>query len=159
MIEIKIPKEITKYEAKLVGPFTSRQCIILLIFVPIVAFCYINLSKFVNSTVAAYICLPIGGIGALFGWFKPYGMTFEKYMQSVFINAFVAPAVRVYKTENYYDLLSKKVKSLTPEQLLLIDATLENADEEEVKDALKVLRKQQKQENKSKYKKSKKAVF
>ena len=159
MIEIKIPKEIMKYEAKLVGPFTSRQCIILLIFVPIVALCYVNLTPYVNSTIAAYIVTPIGGIGALFGWVKPYGLTFEKYLQSVFISSVVAPSLRVYKTENYYDMLSKKAEDLTPEQWLLIDATLENVPEEEVKETLKDLKKKLKKEKKTKYKKSKKAVF
>lgn len=159
MIEIKVPKEITKYETKLIGPFTSRQVVVLLICVPIVAFCYITVSSYVDSSIAGYICLPFGAIGALFGWVKPYGLPFEKYLKSVFVSSFLAPTVRVYKTENYYDLISKKAKELTPEQLLLIDAVLEDVPEEEVKQALKTLKEQQKKEKKPKYQKSKKAVF
>lgn len=158
MIEIKIPKEIMKYETKLVGPFTTRQCIILLIFVPIVGFLYVTLKNYMSSTIAAYICLPIGGIGGLFGWAKPYGLTFEKYLKSVFVSSFIAPSLRVYKTENYYDLLTTKVENLSPEQLLIMDAILEDIPEEEVNEALKELRKKCKKDKKIKYKKSKKAV-
>lgn len=159
MVEIKIPKEVTKYEAKLVGPFTIRQCVALLICVPIVAFCYITLSKYVNSTLAAYICTPLCLIGYLIGWAKPYGLTIEKYMKSVFVNSFLAPAVRVYKTENYYDLITKKANELTPEQMLILDATLDGIPEEELKLLLKELKKKQNPEKNVKYKKSKKAVF
>ncbi|MGN0673132.1 MAG: PrgI family protein [Anaerovoracaceae bacterium] len=161
MIEIKIPKEVTKYEAKLVGPFTARQCVTLLIFVPIIAFCYINLSKVVNSTVALYICTPIGGIGALIGWIKPYGLPLEKYLKSMFINSFIAPSVRLYKTENYYDLLKKSAEEMTPEQEYVIDALLAEVPEAEIKETLAGYRKTQKsqKQKKKKYQKSKKAVF
>ncbi|MGN0710252.1 MAG: PrgI family protein [Anaerovoracaceae bacterium] len=160
MIEIKIPKEVTKYEAKLVGPFTARQCVALVIFVPIIAFCYINLSKVLNSTIALYICVPIGGIGALFGWIKPYGLTFEKYLRSMFINSFLAPSVRLYKTENYYDILTKVAQELTPEQEYIIDAKLADVSDEEIRKTLAEHKKKQKKKaKKKKYKKSKKAVF
>lgn len=160
MIEIKIPKEVTKYEAKLVGPFTARQCVALLIFVPMIAFCYINLSKVMNSTAALYICVPIGGLGALFGWIKPYGLPFEKYLKSMFISSFLAPTVRVYKTENYFDILTKEAKKLTPEEEYIIDARLANVPEEEIRDVIAAYKKKRKKRlKKKKYKKSKKAVF
>lgn len=159
MIEIKIPKEVTKYEAKLVGPFTARQCVALLIFVPLIAFCYINLSKVVNSTVALYVCVPIGGVGAVFGWIKPYGLTVEKYLKSMFINSFIAPSVRLYKTENYYDILTKAAEEMTPEQEYVIDALLAGVSEKEIQETLSDHKKKQKKQKKKKYKKSKKAVF
>lgn len=160
MIEIKIPKEVTKYEAKLVGPFTARQCVALLIFVPMIAFCYINLSKVMNSTAALYICAPIGGLGALFGWIKPYGLPFEKYLKSMFISSFLAPKVRVYKTENYYDILTKEAKKLSPEEEFVLDARLAGVSEEEIRKVLAShKKKQKKRQKKKKYKKSKKAVF
>lgn len=108
MIEIKIPKEVTKFEPKLIGPFTVRQSVVLLIIVPIISIIYMQLSKQLDSTICAYLCVPIAAIGALFGWIKPYGLPFEKYLKSVFIGSVLAPAVRVYKTENYYDILSKQ---------------------------------------------------
>ena len=114
MIEIKIPKEVTKFEPKLIGPFTVRQSVVLLIIVPIISVIYMQLSKQLDSAICAYLCVPIAAIGALFGWIKPYGLPFEKYLSSVFIGSVLAPAVRVYKTENYYDILSKQ--AMTPEK-------------------------------------------
>lgn len=157
MIEIKIPKEVTKYEAKLVGPFTARQCITLLIVVPVIALIYINASKVMNSTISAYLCIPVGGIGALFGWVKPYGLTFEKFLKSVFINSFIAPSERLYRTDNYYDILTKKAASLSPEDEYLIDAKLSGVSDDEIKKTYASIRK--KKSKKEKYHKSDKAVF
>ena len=158
MIEIKIPKEVTKYEAKLVGPFTVRQSMVLLIVVPIISLIYVNLSKELNSTVCLYLCIPIGGIGALFGWVKPYGLPFEKYLKSVFINSILAPSVRLYKTENYYDLVSKRAKTLEPEDLFVIDALLENMPEEEIKRNLNEFKKN-KRKSKGKQRGVRNAIF
>lgn len=158
MIEIKIPKEVTKYETKLVGPFTARQCISLVVFVPIIIVVYNVGKQYLGSEIAPYLCFPFGGLAAGFGWIKPYGLKFEDFLRSVFLRAFLAPTKRVQKSDNLYSLLSKKAKDLTPEEELIIDAQLEGIPEDEVEKALKQLKKQKKAK-KPKYKKSKKAIF
>lgn len=164
MITIKMPEEITKYEAKLVGPFTSRQCIVLLIFLPM----GIGLFNLVNyftgsSTTASYACIPIGGIAYLFGWLKPYGHPFEKFLKSVFVSAFIAPSKRIYRSQNYFDELTEQIDKTTPEEWLLIDAELANVPPEEIEKLKKELTQQKKKKKKKtkseKYQKSKKAIF
>lgn len=108
-IEIKIPKEINRYEAKFIGPFTLRQSICLLICLPLGVGLYMLSKPYLGSDVAGFMVVPPAIIGYLFGWYKPYGMKFELYLRSVFINSFIAPAKRPYKTENYYASLLKDI--------------------------------------------------
>lgn len=158
MIEIKIPKEVTKYEAKLIGPFTSRQCVALVIFVPLAVLTYNFARAYLGASVAPYLCCIVAAPGALFGWVKPYGMKFEEFASSVVINGFIAPMKRKHISENYYSLISKTAKNLTPKDELLLDAIVDEIPEEELEKMLK----QQKKEGrikKDKYKKSPRAIF
>lgn len=109
-IEIKIPKEINKYEAKFIGPFTLRQTLSLGICLPVGVGLYILSKPYVGSDIAGFLVVPPAAIGYLFGWYKPYGMKFEVYLKSAFINSFVAPSKRVYKTENYYSQVLADIK-------------------------------------------------
>lgn len=109
-IEIKIPKEINKYEAKFIGPFTLRQTVSLGICLPVGVGIFILLKPYVGSDLAGFLVVPPAAIGYLFGWYKPYGMKFEKYLQTAFINSFLAPAKRLYKTENYYSQVLAEIK-------------------------------------------------
>lgn len=105
MIEIEIPKDINKYEAKLVGPFTTRQtiCFVLACVCGIPTFLF--LKDKVPTDVASIVTMIIFIPFVLVGWVKPYGMTFEKFAQTAFISNFVAPAKRKYVTMNQYEQL------------------------------------------------------
>lgn len=102
MIEIPIPKDVRKYEAKLVGPFTTRQ---LFCFIGAAAISYIAY-KAIGSTLGSESTLMVCGLLAspllILGWYKPYGMPFEKFFQSAFISTVLAPRHRKYKTKNAY---------------------------------------------------------
>ena len=102
MIEIEIPKDINKYEAKLVGPFTTRQtiCFVLACICGIPTFLFLKdkTPQDVSAIITMIIFIPF----VLIGWVKPYGMNFEKFAQSAFISNFVAPAKRKYVTMNQY---------------------------------------------------------
>lgn len=110
MIEIKIPKEINRYEAKFIGPFTLRQSVCLLIALPTCVVLYNALIAVAPSDVAMFICLIPAGIAFLFGWFKPYGMKLEVFLRTVFISAFVAPTKRKYCTENFYSKIVEQIR-------------------------------------------------
>ena len=111
MIELKITKEIGDYEPKFIGPFTLRQSICIAVGAPICYFIYKTLSPIMTADVAGFFCAIPGGIAALFGWVKPYGMKTEKFIQSVFVNMFLAPTNRRYKTENYHEFGLKMIEA------------------------------------------------
>lgn len=101
-IEIRIPKEINRYEAKFIGPFTLRQSVCLAVALPACVVLYNVLKPYALFETIGVVCMIPAIIAFLFGWFKPYGMKFEAFLQYVFISAFVAPSKRKYCTENFY---------------------------------------------------------
>ena len=98
MIEIKIPQEINKYEAKTVGRFTTRQTICLVI-VALLSVGLWNLLKGaldVNTRIG--ICLVVAVPFALAGWYKPYGMHFERFFIAVLFNTIISSTKRIFKS-------------------------------------------------------------
>ena len=107
MLEAQIPKDIRKYDAKLVGPFTTRQ---LICFVggSLVSYgCYKLLGSNLGDTTLT-ICSIAAAPFILFGWVKPYGMVFEKFFKTAFVSTVLAPKNRKYKIKNYYFILMNK---------------------------------------------------
>lgn len=100
MIEIRMINDIGSYESKIFGPFTLRQFLSIAIAAPIGFVAYQTLSPYLTKDLAGFLLMIPAGIAYLFGWYKPYGMHFEKFMKSVFINTVLAPSHRKYKTEN-----------------------------------------------------------
>lgn len=111
MIEIRITKEIGNYEPKFIGPFTLRQIVCIIIAAPICYFIFKTLSPVFTPDVAGFFCAIPAGVAALFGWVKPYGMKTEKFLQSVWINMFIAPTHRRYKSENRHEQMLEKLES------------------------------------------------
>ena len=108
MIEIKMPKDINEYEPKVVGPFTLREflCISFAGGTAIIIYNYVL--PYLGTEISSYLMFIPATFAYCFGWLKPYGMKFEKFLQSVFINVVLAPSNRKYKTENAYDLAQKE---------------------------------------------------
>lgn len=145
-IEIKMPKEINKYEAKAVGMFSMRQLLCLFICMPICVGLFILVKPYVGTDIAGFVVIPPAAVGWLFGWYKPYGMKFEKYMKTVFVNSFLAPTKRLYKTENYYAGILKEIEKEEEAEAL---RALEEATGKKAKP---------RSEKKKKYKRSKLAI-
>ena len=102
MIEVEMPKDITKYEAKLAGIATVRQAE----FFGLGAVLGLALrSATINmgySDIANYVLVVGIAIPASFAVFKPYGMYLEDFIVQAFINNVMAPAKRKYEIENAY---------------------------------------------------------
>lgn len=127
MIEIAIPKDIRKYEAKVVSFFTLRG----LICAVIMALC---------AWIGWYFCKNIFGMesvqdalpvlllfmtpGAIFGWIKPNQLPFEMFLYYVVYTTLLAPKHRVHKINNtYIDILNElddeEAKLLEQKRILL----------------------------------------
>ncbi len=109
MIEIEIPKDVRDFEAKLIGPFTARQ---LFCAIGLALGCYGSYKMAVNlfgEGASVNMLFPIVGAipFAAVGWFKPYGMHFEKFARSVFVSMFLSPTKRLYKIDNTFDRFDK----------------------------------------------------
>lgn len=102
MIELEVPKDIRRYEAKLFGPFTTRQLICFVIACAVAFGVYSFLKSYIVQDILMVLILVIDLPVLLCGWFKPYGMHFEKFAKVAFTTTFVSPATRKYVTENAF---------------------------------------------------------
>jgi len=105
MIEIEVPKDITKYEAKLVASFTTRQVGCLAIAGVLAVPSFLLLRDVLPRDAATLLILIIVLPFILLGWVKPYGMNFEQFVRSAFISNVLAPKKRKYVTMNVYDYI------------------------------------------------------
>ena len=102
MIELEIPKDIRRYEAKLFGPFTTRQAICFIIAAVIALFVYFGLKDIIVQDILFFVIIIVDLPLLLCGWVKPYGMHFEKFAKTAIGTTFISPAARKYVTENRF---------------------------------------------------------
>jgi hypothetical protein len=109
MVEMRITKEIGNYKPRVVGPLTFRQLVCVGIAAPACYLIYKYLSPHITRDLAGFFCILPAAVAGLFGWVHPYGMNTEAFIRSVFINIFLAPSHRKYKTKNQFELLAEKL--------------------------------------------------
>lgn len=99
MIETKVPMDVRKYKAKLIGPFTSRQLICLTICIAVDLFFYLLLAgpAHIPIKVTVFILVMID-CPILAFTLEPLGMPMEKYLKNVLLRMFLAPIKRRAKS-------------------------------------------------------------
>lgn len=100
MVEIEVNKDIKEFSPKLVGPFTTRQTVCLIVSGILSIIAYNTVGKLVSGDLRMYLCFIAATPGILVGWVKVYGMTFENFAKLYITTQVLSPAVRKYKTEN-----------------------------------------------------------
>lgn len=105
-MEIKINKDVGSYTPKVIGPFTTRQAVCLLIGAPVCIAIYKYASAYLPADAVSFLLIIPAAITWLFGWVKPYGIPMEKFLKSTFVNLILAPGNRIYKTELQKEKLS-----------------------------------------------------
>lgn len=105
-MDIKIPKDPRDFKPKFIAGFTMRQFFALM-GVIVIAYLNVAIQKNVlglESIINMPILIP-SIIPLFLGFGEPLvGMPPEKYIQLVFISAFIAPKIRVYKTHNMIEM-------------------------------------------------------
>lgn len=100
-IQKVIPKDIRKYEPKLIGPFTTRQ---VLCFAPAAALSvaiFLGLSKILPIDIRLAIVTVVAAPFILFGVCKPYNLPLEKFLRVVFVSTVLSPKYRKYRSEKF----------------------------------------------------------
>ena len=100
MVEREILQDINGYEPKLIGPVTARQflCSAAAAFECIPSF--FSLNKIFITQAAITIAGALGTPLLACGFYKPYGLPFEKFFISYLKMNWIAPTMRKYKTNN-----------------------------------------------------------
>lgn len=108
MIEREVLQDITKYKAKLIGPFTGRQAIFFTVSAVIAIPVYLFLKQYFVKTFALAIpCIVVSPL-LLCGFYEPYGMHFEKYAMTIFKTKIISPTIRKVNEKNaYYEQLKE----------------------------------------------------
>lgn len=105
MIEIEIPQDIREFEPTLVGPLTTRQFLCLVIGGLATYGTYL-LEKATGVDPMSYPAFILVAIPFfLVGWYKPYGMHFEKFVGKAFRENIMAPKNRKYIVDNMWDVI------------------------------------------------------
>ncbi len=98
-MEIQINKDVGSYEPKLIGPFTIRQSICLVIGAPISIGIYKYGAQFLPADAVSFLTFFPAVLVWLFGWTKPYGMPPERFLKSILVNMVLAPGNRIHQTD------------------------------------------------------------
>lgn len=104
MIEIEVNQDIREYKTKLIGPFTTRQVICLILGGTTVIGAYNLLQPYLTSDTTTFVCMILAIPFILMsGIFEPHGMKMEDFLKASFVSLVLSPTVRKYELENSYN--------------------------------------------------------
>ena len=110
MAYVPVPKDLTKVKTKVALNLTKRQ----LIFFSLAAVAgipfYLFMRKPIGSCIAAILMVTIMLPFFFMAMYEKDGLPFEKVVANIIRQKFICPAVRPYKTENFYQEISTLVK-------------------------------------------------
>ena len=110
MAYVPVPKDLTKVKTKVALNLTKRQ----LIFFSLAAVAgipfYLFMRKPIGSSIAAILMVTIMLPFFFMAMYEKDGLPFEKVVANIIRQKFICPAVRPYKTENFYQEISTLVK-------------------------------------------------
>lgn len=99
MKDIKIPKEVSAYEAKLIGSLTARQAASLSVGTVVMFLTYVFLRDYFYAPIIIIVCSIILTPFIGFAWLKPYGVKIEKIAKLI-ITSRLRSSKRGYKISN-----------------------------------------------------------
>lgn len=104
MIEIEVNQDIREYKTKLIGPFTTRQVICLILGGTTVIGAFNLLQPYLTSDTTTFVCMILAVPFILMsGIFEPHGMKMEDFLKASFVSLVLSPTVRKYELENSYN--------------------------------------------------------
>lgn len=104
MITVEVPKDVRRYEAKLIGPLTTRNTVgaaIAVVSAIVVNKLLTMLGVAPDMATVFCIVAAIPGLGI--GWFKPYEQPLEQFLISLYYTEISSPPIRKYVSENEYE--------------------------------------------------------
>lgn len=99
MIETKVPQDIRSYKTKIVGPFTAKQLIIVVLIVTSNILLLTLLYKYIAIDIFVYILLFLDLILSVFA-FEFQGIPLSKYIMQAGYRAIMFPTKRKQKSRS-----------------------------------------------------------
>ena len=101
MIEVEMSKDIRDYQPKIIGPFTKRQVLGIVIGAAY-AFPIALLLPVSDMFVKIMIAMVLAAPAVMCGWVDLYGMHLEQFVIYVIRKNYLTPRKRKYKTESTF---------------------------------------------------------
>ena len=110
MAYVPVPKDLTKVKTKVALNLTKRQLIFFSLAAAVGIPFYLLTRKPIGSSIAAILMVTIMLPFFFMAMYEKDGLPFEKVVGNIIRQKFICPAVRPYKTENFYQEISTLVK-------------------------------------------------
>ena len=110
MAYVPVPKDLTKVKTKVALNLTKRQLIFFSLAAVVGIPFYLFMRKPIGSSIAAILMVTIMLPFFFMAMYEKDGLPFEKVVANIIRQKFICPAVRPYKTENFYQEISTLVK-------------------------------------------------
>ena len=114
MAYVPVPKDLTKVKTKVALNLTKRQLIFFSLAAVVGVPLYLLAKKPLGSSVSAILMVTVMLPFFFMAMYEKDGLPFEKVVANIIRQKFICPAVRPYKTENFYALLSGFKKEAKP---------------------------------------------
>ena len=111
MAYVPVPKDLTKVKTKVALNLTKRQLIFFSLAAVVGIPFYLLTRKIIGSSISAILMVTVMLPFFFMAMYEKDGLPFEKVVANIIRQKFLYPAVRPYKTENFYkeiDALTKK---------------------------------------------------
>ena len=110
MAYVPVPKDLTKVKTKVALNLTKRQMIFFSLAAVVGIPFYLFMRKPIGSSISAILMVTIMLPFFFMAMYEKDGLPFEKVVGNIIRQKFICPAVRPYKTENFYQEISTLVK-------------------------------------------------
>lgn len=114
MAYVPVPKDLTQVKTKVAFNLTKRQLIFFSLAgvtgIPL----YFLLKKPIGPEVAAILMVTVMLPFFFMAMYEKDGLPFEKVMENIIRQKFRYPAIRPYRTENFYAVIDSMVKEGVP---------------------------------------------
>ena len=114
MAYVPVPKDLNKIKTKLAFNLTKRQLICFSIAGGMGVPMYLFTRSHIGNSPALFLMIGLMFPCFLFAMYEKDGLPFEKVLRNIIRTRFLLPRVRPYQTENFYALLSRGEKEVTP---------------------------------------------
>lgn len=114
MAYVPVPKDLNKIKTKLAFNLTKRQLICFSIAGGIGVPMYLSARSHIGNSPALFLMIALMLPCFLFAMYEKDGLPFEKVLKNIIRTRFLLPRVRPYQTENFYALLNRGGKEVTP---------------------------------------------
>ena len=117
-MEVRINKEVRKYQESLFFGLSLRQLLFALLAVAVAVGVYFGLRPVLGTGEIGWVCVLAAFPFALGGFFQYNGMTLERFLLAYIRSEFLFPRRLVFKSDNIY---AKALENSTIKEALKLD--------------------------------------